>query len=59
MKKTKIVKLELTEIELNQVIIALELYKDFWHRHKMPLVESILQRLTAIKENYNQKHEEE
>ena len=48
MKKTKMVKLELTEIELNQVIIALIGYKEFFEGRKMPLVESILQRLTAL-----------
>lgn len=47
MKKTQMVKLELTEIELNQVIVALIGYKEFFEGRKMPLVESILQRLTA------------
>lgn len=47
MKKTQMVKLDLTEIELNQVIVALIGYKEFFEGRKMPLVESILQRLTA------------
>lgn len=48
MKKNKMVNFELTEIEFNQVIISLIHYKEFFkHTHKMPLVESLLQRLTA------------
>lgn len=49
MKKTKMVKLELTEIELNQMVVTLTLYQEtFKDRYGMPLVASLLQRLTAI-----------
>ena len=49
MKKTKLINLDLTEVELNQVLIALAMYKDgFKERHGMPLVESLCQRIAAL-----------
>lgn len=53
------INLELTEIEFNQVIIALVGYKDLFVKHKMPLVESLLQRLTAIIQNYRDDEDEQ
>lgn len=60
MKKSKMVVIGLTEIEFNQVIISLVHYKEFFkHTHKMPLVESLLQRLTAAAPSFNINENEE
>lgn len=56
--KKKIINLELTEIEFNTVMLAVFCYKDIFSRHKMPLVESLLQRLTAILQTYRNDEDE-